>query len=327
MNMHEDRTKEKLGGTGGGPDHVSGGLPSRIDVKDRLRFIPKERMAETGEAAMDWDLELEGRYRTDGTFRTAVDLNYRQARMEVHWIDQARCTLACRSASDGPSRNDLRLGGFRAVLAVHRYLGRINRIAGSERSTWLTTVVLNYCTDGGPQKSHDTTDLMRAAGASDVSRIQELLKLAADVNAEDMLGNTAASYAARSGADQVFETLVSTGAHLDTSFEGRTVLHDAATGGNVSIISHLLRAGLNVNSVDWCGRTPIWEAVSEGKAEAAEYLLAEGADPTMQMAKATYPGLGWGLDLLSNTAAATLGNNHRLTRMLREIDQLGSKPK
>ena len=47
----------------------------------------------------------------------------------------------------------------------------------------------------------------------------------------------------------------------------------------------------------------------------------------MQMAKATYPGLGWGLDLLSNTAAATLGNNHRLTRMLREIDQLGSKPK
>ena len=193
MNMHEDRTKEKLGGTGGGPDHVSGGLPSRIDVKDRLRFIPKERMAETGEAAMDWDLELEGRYRTDGTFRTAVDLNYRQARMEVHWIDQARCTLACRSASDGPSRNDLRLGGFRAVLAVHRYLGRINRIAGSERSTWLTTVVLNYCTDGGPQKSHDTTDLMRAAGASDVSRIQELLKLAADVNAEDMLGNTAAS--------------------------------------------------------------------------------------------------------------------------------------
>lgn len=325
MNIDDDEPTEKLDDPSGGFGRFHGGLPSKIDLKDRLGFIPKERIDEAGEAAMDWDLEMESRYRTDGAFRTVVDLNYRQARMKVKWIDQGRCTLACRSASEAPSRNDLHLGGFRAVLAVHRYLGRINRISGSERSTWLTIVVLNYCTDGGPQKSHDTTDLMREAGAGDVRRIQELLKLAADIDAEDMLGNTAASYAARSGEYQVFDTLVSAGAHLLSSFEGRTMLHDAASGGNVAIMSNLLRAGLHVNAVDWCGRTPIWEAISAGKGEAAEYLLAEGADPSLQLAKAAYPGLAWGPDLLRQTAAATLGNNHRLTRMLREIDQEGAK--
>ena len=320
--MKDDDRKRESRDVGGNPSSRPG---IAINVRDALSFIPEEKSDGPNEWARHWTLELEGRYRADGAPLSKVDLNYRQTRVNLRWVDAMRCILACRTTSDGVGRTDLYLAGPRAILAVHRYIGRIKKLGDSEISKRIAVLVGLYCADGGPQKNQDTTPLMKAAATGDEARVAEFLKSGTDVNVEDMIANTAASYAARFAKPRIFQVLVTADARVDNNFEGRTLLHDAASGGDVSIISHLLRAGLDINAVDWGGRTPIWESISEGNAEAAEYLLAEGADPTMRSAAVAFPRMGWGLNLLIRKAVATLGRNHQLTQMLGKIEKEGKE--
>jgi len=270
---------------------------------------------------MDWHLELESRYRNDGTSMQPIELNFGRAQAELRWLDDSHCVLVCRSTSDKDSVSDLHLAGRRAVLAVHRYVGRVAKIRGIDRSQWLGPVVITYCTHGGP-KEYDTTDLMRSAAKWSLERVRGLISHGADVNAENMIGETALSYAAREGRTDVFENLVVAGARTDVNFEGHTLLHEAASGGSMPIISVLVRKGLEISAVDWMGLSPIWYAVSQGRAEAAEYFLAEGADWKLKpwRAASAFPKMREGFDLVCQ-AEATMGANHRFTKMLRDINR------
>ena len=51
----------------------------------------------------------------------------------------------------------------------------------------------------------------------------------------------------------------------------------ASSGGNVAIIGTMLSRGLDINSKDSNGDTPLTFATARGKAEAVEYLLSRGA--------------------------------------------------
>ena len=51
----------------------------------------------------------------------------------------------------------------------------------------------------------------------------------------------------------------------------------ASYGGNVAIIETMLSRGLDINSEDNDGNTPLMIATASGKAEAVEYLLNRGA--------------------------------------------------
>lgn len=340
--MKDDRGKPGSESAGGSPSSLSG-FP--INVRDSLSFIPDEKLDENNEWARDWNLELESRYRADGSSLSTVDLNYRQTRVNLHWVDDIRCILACRARSDGIGRTDLYLAGPRAILAVHRYIGRVKRIGGSGISKNLSVVVGLYCGVGGA-RSWDTTALMRAAGAFDVNEriaeagrdrktltlrevnirlIHELIERGADINAEDMIGNTALSHAALSADRDAFEVLTAAGARTDISFEGHTLLHEAASGGNVPIISTLIGKGLNVNAVDWMGFTPICFALTAGHVEATELFLGEGAWWRIEASPTTSLGANRRIEL-AKLAEATLGNAHRLTKMLRQLEDEASGP-
>lgn len=306
-------------GSAQGPQE--GDLISRLNLRERFQFVPQMMTTSVGEAGMDWELEVENRYRSDGMPTRQIDLNYGRALAELRWLDTSRCVLICRSPSGEHNVSDLHLGGRRAVLAVHRYIGRIGKIGGIERSQWLGPVVAAYYSHGGARE-FDTSDLMRSSAKWSIQRVKALIKLGVDVNDENMVGETALSYAAREGRGDVFETLVAAGARADVSFEGHTLLHDAAAGGNVPIIAGLVRAGSQINAVSWMGLTPVWHAVSRGRVDAAEYLLAEGADWKIEPCRtaSSFPKMKEGFKLV-NQAEATLGFDHRLTKMLRGLDQ------
>ena len=52
----------------------------------------------------------------------------------------------------------------------------------------------------------------------------------------------------------------------------------ASEGGNVAIIETMLSRGLDINSKDSDGDTPLMIAAVSGKMEAVNYLLRKGAD-------------------------------------------------
>lgn len=65
---------------------------------------------------------------------------------------------------------------------------------------------------------------------------------------------------------------------LDGLYGGSTVLHAAASEGNVDIINLLVTKGAKVNVYNTAGMTPLDNAVINGKKEAVETLINLGAD-------------------------------------------------
>lgn len=316
MNVSDDRTKREADNSS-----TERSPWENLRLSQQFKFRPETMTGAAGETIWEWDMELEGRYREDGTSVRPIDLDYGRARVGLRWLDASHCILRCELGPADRNRGDLHWGGERAVLAVHRYVGRVSKVRSVDRAKWLGHIVVAYCAHRGARE-YDTTDLMRAAEKWSPQRVQGLLKLGVDVNDENMIGETALSYAAREGRQDIFEILVAAGARIDVNFEGYTPLHDAAAGGSVPIISYLIRSGLQVNSANWMGFTPLWWAVSQGKAEAAEYLLAEGADWKVEPWKteSAFPRIKEGFDLV-HQAKAVLGRNHRLTKMLCELSE------
>lgn len=56
---------------------------------------------------------------------------------------------------------------------------------------------------------------------------------------------------------------------------GTSLLHAAAKGGDVEIIKTMLSRGLDANSKDSDGRTPLMIAELNGKTEAVAFLLSK----------------------------------------------------
>ncbi|CAH3156665.1 unnamed protein product [Porites evermanni] len=60
-----------------------------------------------------------------------------------------------------------------------------------------------------------------------------------------------------------------------------TLLHSAAEGGDVSIIEIILSDGIEVNTKDSFGATPLMIAAAKCKKQAVDFLLSKGADPSL----------------------------------------------
>ena len=65
-------------------------------------------------------------------------------------------------------------------------------------------------------------------------------------------------------------------------YNGFSVLHSAAQGGNTSIISKLLSLGLDVDSRDNGGVTLLMTAAVNDKQNAFEILIQNSADPSFK---------------------------------------------
>ena len=102
-----------------------------------------------------------------------------------------------------------------------------------------------------------------------------LLSRDLDVNQRNGVGVTPLATAAIWGNQRAFELLLDKKADpFLTKIDGESVLHFAAFGGSVPIISKLISLGLDKNLEDSFGSTPLITATNYSKYDAVRYLLS-----------------------------------------------------
>ena len=118
----------------------------------------------------------------------------------------------------------------------------------------------------------------------DTQSLQSLVKAGLDINARDADGNTPLLYVARDHPENLtldlYKAAVAAGADVKVkNKKDYTLLHATAKSGEPSAIDvarELLKAGLDVNSKDQGGETPIFHAWSKPM---LDFLIQSGADP------------------------------------------------
>ena len=148
-----------------------------------------------------------------------------------------------------------------------------------------------------------------ASTVGSVAAIEMLLSRGCSIDSRDGRGDTPLMQAARCGNTKAVEYLLAQGANpllRNTSDFG--LLHLAALSDNVLTIKAVLSKNRDINAM--CtdlGMTPLFFCLTQGKLEAANYLLAEGADENLKTKD--------GLPVLS--AAAFSGNVAAIEMLLK----------
>lgn len=101
-----------------------------------------------------------------------------------------------------------------------------------------------------------------------------------DVNKLNKKGESALMLAALKGNQEIAEKLIKKGG--DVNKTGWTPLHYAATGGWVPIINLLLENSAYIDAGSPNGTTPLMMAAMYGTSAAVDFLLQEGADPSIK---------------------------------------------
>ena len=105
--------------------------------------------------------------------------------------------------------------------------------------------------------------------------LRYLLSFNLDVNHRNCVGVTPLATAAIYGNEHAFNLLLKQNADLSSITEdGYNVLHFAAFGGSVPIISKLISLGFDKDLEDPFGITPLTKAAENNRYEAVRYLLS-----------------------------------------------------
>ena len=121
--------------------------------------------------------------------------------------------------------------------------------------------------------------VLDAVKRGDVTGLQRLVALKADVNAADPDGTTALHWAVRDNRVEMVRALLRAGADATAANRyGVTALRLAAENGNTAALGLLLEAGANVNAASGEGETVLMTAARTGRADALALLIDRGAD-------------------------------------------------
>jgi hypothetical protein len=123
------------------------------------------------------------------------------------------------------------------------------------------------------QKIQINDSLIKAAQEQDLTKIQELIKAGADINAS---GGQALGYASAQGNLEIVKELIKAGADINDS----NALRFASSSGYIDVVKELITAGADVNVKDSNGKTALIYA-SESRLEPIESvkeLITAGAD-------------------------------------------------
>ena len=129
------------------------------------------------------------------------------------------------------------------------------------------------------------TELIQAVQNNQLSIVQSLLAIGANVNVRDRNAKghlTPLMIAAQQGNAEMVRLLLDSGAdpYMLDSYSGDSVLHQACTSGSTEVIKLLIEAGAFVNAVSATGNhaTPLHHALQHGHLACAEVLVDAGAD-------------------------------------------------
>lgn len=204
---------------------------------------------------------------------------------------------------------------------------------------------LYYDEDEDCYYDENETPLMVAAENGQVASITELLRLGANIEAQDDDGWTALVRAARAYQAQAALALLRAGAHPHEAFtkiahNNKTImdvvvqyhhelqkklsvqLFQAAAEGNVLAI-RAIAVGINVNAQDSQGWTPLMNAAAHGQCAAIDALLAAGAYLNVQdadgwtalMRAAQYGHVEALKCLMHSNAAIDIKNSYGMTAL------------
>lgn len=117
--------------------------------------------------------------------------------------------------------------------------------------------------------------------------LRQLISSTSNINAQDFAGNTAVHFAAWAGdckmALIVLEAMRTRGVEPLTNNRGFTPLHTAAERPkSVEVLQTLVESGIAINSKSNTGETALHVAARKCNAQAVEYLIALGADFTLE---------------------------------------------
>ena len=126
----------------------------------------------------------------------------------------------------------------------------------------------------------------RAARQGRIEIVWAMLESGVDVDLRDDIGFTALMEAARDGHVNMVSLLLEHGADPNIISSSAalkmTPIHLACVGGDTSIITALHDAGASLDAQDTDGTTAVIWALGEGHREAADLMLALGADPDLE---------------------------------------------
>lgn len=138
-------------------------------------------------------------------------------------------------------------------------------------------------------EDHTPDDFFTAIGLGNVAAVQLLVDKDIDPNLQDVEGNTALMLAARSGAAEIAQILLTNGARVYSRNRfGETALMLAAFNGHERIVDMLLAKGAP-QGASRAGWTPLLYAAYSGHAAIIKTLIAHGADANERSGSGTTP--------------------------------------
>jgi ankyrin repeat protein len=164
-------------------------------------------------------------------------------------------------------------GELRGKASAAHHVQTIARAILSLIAIFVLLVTLSARANAGPNE-----DILLAAKAGDLGKVEAALAAGASVNAQDADGLTPLMLAAIYGHDNVAGLLLDRTANLNARTPiGASPLTLAAQNGNLDVVKLLLWRGADVNSRDVIGATPLHWTALRGQKNVAALLLTRGA--------------------------------------------------
>ncbi|NP_001166526.1 2-5A-dependent ribonuclease [Cavia porcellus] len=180
---------------------------------------------------------------------------------------------------------------------------------------------LDHSSESRRAMTENGYSLINAIQKEDISQIEQLLKIGADVNFQEEEGGwTPLQNAVQCGNKDIVELLLRHGADLhQRKKNGATSFIIAGIEGNVELLRLFLSKGADVNEYDSNGFTAFMEAACHGNVEALRFLYEKGADVNLHREPKNDQkllGKGGGTALMD---AAKRGHSDVLRVLLKEM--------
>jgi ankyrin repeat protein len=121
--------------------------------------------------------------------------------------------------------------------------------------------------------------LYRAIDKRDISKVEQMINIGADVNYEDPAQVLIPlQYAIFHGNQAIVDLLIRKGANINTkSLHGLTALHISVSENNKAVAELLIAAGADININNYEGMTPLHFAILLNRKDIVSLLVNKGA--------------------------------------------------